>query len=120
MIMNLLQQLQAANMSRPPSGPAKNMNTARKQSQNQIDNIYKAHEKHTNKAIDRYRAAMIGKGWMTTAKVEMAIGCAATTANPFLRKLFNELKLIERRPRDGKPYNRRAGWEWRWTTNKEE
>lgn len=91
---------------KPPPKPARNPN--------QTNNIKLAHWGQTRKATLRYKAAMYGKGWMSTAHVEFSLGYAATTANPFLAKLL-KLGRIERRPRGGaEKYNRRMGWDWRW------
>jgi hypothetical protein len=74
-----------------------------------------AHAKHTSGAVQRYEDAMRGHGWLTTYQVECRLGYSRTVARDFLVKLMVELKLVERRPRNGAAvFNRRSGWEWRW------
>lgn len=74
-----------------------------------------AHAQHTAKAVARYKVAMQGAGWLKTSLIEARLGFAKTVANPFLKKLLNDLKLIERRNRDDdKVFNKKKGWEWRW------
>lgn len=108
--MNLLQQLEAARVPPPPSSDEmkREKDRARRKA-----NILKAHEGQTRKAMAKYKLAMAGKGWMNTSRVEIALGCCATVANDFLRKLLTN-NIIERRPAGGGEYVRNKGWEWRW------
>jgi hypothetical protein len=76
-----------------------------------------AHAKHTSGAVQRYKDAMLGAGWLTTYQVECRLGYGRTVARDFLVKLVVELKLVERRPRNGEAvFNRKQGWEWRWVS----
>jgi len=82
-------------------------------------NMYKNHKVQTHKAVDKYREAMLGKGWLTTEQVELALGFQPTGANKFLRKLRG-LGIISTRPRGGgKKSIRSLGNEHFWITTKE-
>jgi len=75
----------------------------------------KARLMHTANAIERYRHAMITKSWLTQSQIEQSLGYAATVSTAFLKKLVEDLKLVERRNRDGAvKYNRMRGYEYRW------
>lgn len=104
--MNLLQQLTAASATPAP---------AKSRPQNWVHATQRARLLHTEYAVARYREVMQGRGWLRQSQIEGALGYASTVSTEFLKKLLNELKLIERRNRDGAvKYARRSGYEWRW------
>ena len=79
-----------------------------------LANLKTMHKAQYDRAVERYRAALQGKGWRSTRQVECLLGVAETIANAFLRKLLSN-NLIERRPRGGNDnYVRSQGWEWQW------
>lgn len=105
--MNLLQQLLVAGSEAKPIRNTKPANWLRA--------TEAARQAQTNKAIRRYKAVMQGRGWLTQTQIEGALGYAATVSTGFLHKLNKELKLIERRNKNGAPkFDRRTGYEWRW------
>ena len=104
--MNLLQQLMLAH-AQPKQVIVK--------STNWIKATQRAGETTTNNAIERYRKVMAGKGWMQQSQIESALGYATTVSTKFLKKLHEELKLIEKRNRAGAiKYARKHGYEYRW------
>ena len=60
----------------------------------------------------KYKAA-IGHEWASSALVSSRLGFTRMTAYKTLVK-YEGMGLLERRPLDGKPYNTRRGFEWRW------
>lgn len=78
---------------------------------NSHPNHSRANEVRSEKAKAKYIAA-IGPEWTRTATVESRLGMSRSSCTETLTKYFNE-GILDRRPVDGKPYNRRAGWEWR-------
>jgi hypothetical protein len=104
--MDLLSQLQVA---------SKHVKPQKVKPANWVRATEQARLKHTADAVARYKAVMYGKDWMTQAQIEGALGYASTVSTDFLKKLWQELKLIERRNRDGAyKYCRKRGYEWRW------
>lgn len=68
----------------------------------------------SEKAMKAYRGAMQGKGWVTQAQIEQALGYAATVSALYIRKLYQR-GIIERRNRGGAPkFSRTQGYEYRW------
>jgi len=79
-----------------------------------------ARREHTAKAVARYRLAMITHEWLTQSKIEQMLGYASTVSTAFLKKLVEDLKLVERRNRDNAvKYNRMRGYEYRWIVENE-
>ena len=99
--MNLFDMLQAASTVKP----------ATKGRPWVAKNLARGPKCMTEKALARYKAAL--PVWTTTSQLEMRLGMSPTSANTTLRR-FLALGLIERRPRDDKPYQRNRGWEWKW------
>jgi len=80
----------------------------------------KARLEHTANAIERYRLVMTAKSWLTQSQIEQSLGYASTVSTGFLKKLVEDLKLVERRNRDGAvKYNRMRGFEYRWITGEQ-
>ena len=72
-------------------------------------------EVHTSNAVDRYREAFSGKGWITQTELEMCLGMASTVATTFLKKLRVKHKCVERRKYSGvRTTNFKPHWEYRW------
>lgn len=63
-------------------------------------------------ARKRYKDVM-GDEWVPTKTIESRLGKGRSTAYDTLMKFVERGELM-RRPLDGKPYNRRSGYEWRW------
>jgi len=78
-----------------------------------VQHLRDIHAQQTAKAIARYRKAMYGRGWLTTADIENLLGLGCTVANAFLRKL-HRLGHIKQEPRDGGKYIKNRGWKWMW------
>lgn len=70
----------------------------------------KARGVQTQAAVDRYQAAMQGKGWMTRRQVEEALGTTDNSCEHFLKRLLNDYGLVERR----KAKTKQLTYEWRW------
>lgn len=105
-MFSLSEQLSAACRPQRADRPAR--------SELQTAHVMQLHDKQRNNAILKYREALRGKGWMSTAQVEWALGYNSTVANAFLRKLHKE-GFIAHRPRYGaERYNKRQGWEFQW------
>ena len=104
--MNLAAMLQAANQ------PAQETKEAKQHAR--LKNLLLGGPSQSAKALERYRAIMEGKGWMTRQQIENALGYASTVSTRFLEKLLSE-RRIERRNRGGSPvFKKREGYEWRW------
>lgn len=104
--MNLLSQLQVA--STAPKAAPKQTPQAR------LKNLKGGPQATAAKALARYRAVMLGKGWVTQAQIEQALGYAATVSTLYIRKLYQR-GIIERRNRGGAPkFSRTQGYEYRW------
>lgn len=108
----LVQQLQAAN--NPQQAGTTPCPVQNKRLAAWPERAQRGRELHTKGAVEAYRKVMFGKGWMTSWQIECALGYARTSSTMFLKKLLVELKLIERRPKNGLPYNRKSGYEFRW------
>lgn len=79
----------------------------------------KAWKEHTDKTIELYRAAM-GNDWITQFNIECRLGYTRTSSSAFIKKLLFDLKLIERRNKDGAvKYARKLGYEYRWIQNEQ-
>jgi len=105
--MNLLQQLLVAGGEAKPVRNTKPANWVRA--------TEAARLAQTAKAVRRYCSVMQGRGWLTQSQIEGALGYAATVSTGFLHKLNKELKLVERRNKNGAAkFDRRSGYEWRW------
>lgn len=104
--MNLLSQLQAASPA-PKSAP-------KQTPQSRLANLKGGPQATAAKALARYRAVMLGKGWVTQAQIEHSLGYAATVSTLYIRKLYQR-GIIERRNRGGAPkFSRTQGYEYRW------
>ena len=104
--MNLLAQLQAASTA-PKSAP-------KQTPQYRLENLKGGPQATAAKALARYRAVVLGKGWVTQAQIENALGYAATVSTLYIRKLYQR-EIIERRNRGGAPkFSRTQGYEYRW------
>ena len=83
----------------------------------QLAHLADNHAKQTQKAIDLYEKVLKPMGWVTTKKLEWALGYADTNCTAFLRKL-QELGHVESRPKGGAAvYVRNRGREWKWKEN---
>jgi hypothetical protein len=71
----------------------------------------KANIARTNKAIIRYKKA-IGLVWIGTQTVAERLHMSRASAFKTLNK-YHEAGILDRQPLDGKPYNKRRGYEWR-------
>lgn len=109
----IAQQILAANKPEDPEGD-ESIVARNKRLELWEERARKGREQHTQKAVAAYRQVMHGKGWLTSWAIECSLGYARTSSTPFLKKLREDLKLIERRPKGGKPYNRKDGYEFRW------
>ena len=78
-----------------------------------VQHLKDNHNLQTDRAIAKYRKAMYGRGWLTTAEIENLLGFECTVANAFLRKL-HKLGYIKQEPRDGGKYIKNRGWKWMW------
>ena len=104
--MNLLAQLQAASPA-PKAAP-------KQTPQSRLENLKGGPQVTAAKALASYRAVMVGKGWVTQAEIEHALGYAATVSTLYIRKLYQR-EIIERRNRGGAPkFSRTQGYEYRW------
>ena len=104
--MNLLAQPQAAS----PAPKAAHKQTP----QSRLENLNGGPQVTAAKALASYRAVMVGKGWVTQAEIEHALGYAATVSTLYIRKLYQR-GIIERRNRGGAPkFSRTQGYEYRW------
>ena len=104
--MNLLSQLQVASTA-PKSAP-------KQTPQSRLADLKGGPQATAAKALARYRAVMLGKGWVTQAQIEHSLGYAATVSTLYIRKLYQR-GIIERRNRGGAPkFSRTQGYEYRW------
>lgn len=78
-----------------------------------LKNLALGAKSKSEKAVKAYRSAMQGKGWMTQAAIEGALGYAATSSTLHLRKLRDE-GHIERRNRDDAPTYSRSRLNGLW------
>lgn len=77
--------------------------------------VEKAHLMNTANAVERYKKAMEGEGWLPQWQIEAKLGYGRTVANDFLKKLVVELQLVEKRNKNGTiVFNRRLGYEYKW------
>lgn len=109
-MISLVQQLEKANFTGKGNTPPK----VNKRLTAWPERAKKGWEMHTQKAVEAYRTAMLGKGWMSSWQIESTLGYARTSSTPFLKKLRLDLRLIERRTKDDLPYSRKTGYEFRW------
>lgn len=111
--MNLLQMLETANAA--PNPQAIKLEQAKKKRKQFMTMAEAGWEAHHVKAVAKYRDIMKNQGWLTTAQIEGRLGYTRSSSTVFLRRLHQELKLIERRNKDGEmKYVRQRGYEYRW------
>jgi hypothetical protein len=82
-------------------------------------NCANANKAKHQQAVARYKSVM-GDGWTTTTQIENRLGMSRASCTPNLRK-WEEMGLLVRRkvgPTD--KWNRRKGYEWRWTSSASE
>lgn len=66
-------------------------------------------------AVARYRSAWKeGEVWVLAKTVEHRLGLDRSTVLTALRKWHSKYGLLERRPAENRPFNKRRGYEWRW------
>lgn len=111
--MNIAAQLKALAKSNPKKKTPKPTHP-------RMQNLLLGGPSQRTKAIDRYRAVMEPRGWMTQALIENLLGYGSTVSTGFLRVLL-ELGLVKRRNKGGvKTFNKRQGYEWKWIRIEEE
>ena len=106
-MLSLVEQLKL--VRRAPSYSVANYEV----SEGRLEHLKANHKLQTDRAIAKYRAAMYGRGWLTTADIENLLGFECTVANAFLRKLYKK-GYIKREPRDGGAYIKNRGWKFMW------
>lgn len=111
MSSSLLTQLQAISAS------AKSSRNRRLENWPRV--VKRAHEAHTQGAIEAYRRVMQGAGWLSSWDIECRLGYTRTSSAVFIRKLHRVLGLLERRNKGGGAYNRRWGYEYKWVEHDE-
>ena len=105
-MLSIYDQLQAASAA-PKAAP-------KQTPQSRLENLKGGPQATAAKALARYRAVMIGNGWVTQAQIEHALGYAATVSTLYIRKLYQR-GIIERRNRGGAPkFSSTQGYEYRW------
>ena len=110
--MNILSMLEAASTS--PKAKRKKARTAKQYEANK-----RVHALVFERAKERYRKVMEGKGWMMQAEVEAALGNAREGSKQFLHKLL-ERGLVTSRNRGGGEFKCRLGRDWMWVGDTEQ
>ena len=105
--MNLFAQLVAA------TAPRAEQPSRQKAAPRAVDkNCNAANEAKHARTVAKYREVM-GDDWVDTRTIEKRLGYSAGSVFSTL-DAWAAMRIVERRPRQNKPYNRRAGWEWRF------
>lgn len=109
--MDILNMLEAA--STAPKQKREKARTARQYEANK-----RVHALVFERAKEKYRNAMEGKGWMMQADVESALDNARGGSTQFLHKLLAQ-GLVTNRNRGGGEFKCRLGRDWMWVGNVE-
>ena len=108
--MNILNMLEAASTAAPKQ-KRKKARTAKQYEANK-----RVHALVFERAKEKYRNVMEGKGWMMQADIEAALDNARGGSTPFLQKLLAN-GLVTNRNRGGGEFKCRLGRDWMWVGN---
>ena len=111
--MNLLQQLMAAQQLAPQERNV--VQRKQQRSANFLRAVQFTKEARRERSLQAYREAMYGKGWVSQSYIEMYLGFGKNGATAFLKRLVNDLKLVEKRHKgNAKDFKRVEGYEYKW------
>lgn len=110
--MNILNMLEAASTA-PKAKTKKKVRTTKQYEANK-----RIHALVFERAKEKYRKAMEGKGWMMQADVEAALDNVRGGSKQFLHKLLAH-GLVTSRNRGGGEFKCRLGRDWMWVSNVE-
>lgn len=110
--MNILNMLEAAS-----TAPKQKRKKARTTKQYQANK--RIHALVFERAKEKYRKAMEGKGWMMQADIEGALDNVRGGSKQFLHKLLAH-GLVRSRNRGGGEFKCRLGRDWMWVGDTEQ